>query len=68
MGVDPNVRERYKVVKAELSNLEENIRKTDQVIMLLQKLESIGRLTDEKKELLEKSLRSKVFYENKISE
>ncbi|AGC67731.1 hypothetical protein Cst_c07250 [Thermoclostridium stercorarium subsp. stercorarium DSM 8532] len=68
VGVDPNVRERYKVVKAELSNLEENIRKTDQVIMLLQKLESIGRLTDEKKELLEKSLRSKVFYENKISE
>ncbi|ANX00684.1 hypothetical protein CSTERLE_03295 [Thermoclostridium stercorarium subsp. leptospartum DSM 9219] len=68
VGVDPNVRERYKVVKAELSNLEENIRKTDQVIMLLQKLESIGRLTDEKKELLEKSLRSKVFYEDKISE
>jgi len=68
VGVDPNVRDRYKFVKAEIANIEENVRKTDQVIMLLQKLESVGKLTDEKKELLEKSLRSKVFYENKLHE
>ena len=68
VGVDPNVRDRYKFIKAEIANIEENLRKTDQVISILQKLESAGKLTDEKKELLEKSLRSKSFFENKLNE
>ncbi|HEY8420994.1 MAG TPA: FapA family protein [Thermoclostridium sp.] len=68
VGVDPNIRERYKAVRAELTTLEENVRKTEQAIMLLQKLEAAGMLTAEKKEILDKSLRSKIFYENKLNE
>lgn len=66
VGVDPNIRERYKAVRAEIKTIEENVIKTEQAINLLQKLELAGRLTDDKKEILDKSLRSKIFYENKL--
>lgn len=68
VGVDPNVRERYKFIRSEIVAMEENVRKTEQAIMLLQKLEAAGKLTEEKKEILEKSIRSKIFYENKLHE
>ncbi|NLM10769.1 MAG: DUF342 domain-containing protein [Clostridiaceae bacterium] len=68
LGVDPNARERYKIVRTEIATLEENVRKTDRAIKLLQKLESAGALSESKKVILEKSLRSKVFYENKLYE
>lgn len=68
VGVAPNIRERYKFVRSELITLEENVKKTDQATNLLKKLEAIGKLSDDKKELLEKSLRSKLFFENKLNE
>lgn len=68
VGVDPNVRERYKFVKNEIANIEENVMKTEQAIVLLQKFDAVGRLPDEKRELLNKSLRSKAYYENKLAE
>ena len=68
VGVDPNVRERYKTVRTEMADLEENVRKADQAISILQKLESAGGLSEEKKTILEKSLRSKAFYEDKLRE
>jgi len=68
VGVDPNVRERYKIVRNEIAMLEKNLRKTEQAIMLLQKLESAGMLSAEKKEILDKSLRSKIYFDSKLNE
>lgn len=68
VGVDPRMRERYKFLRTEVLKLEENSKKASQAITLLQKLEAAGMLTAEKKDILEKSIRSKIFYDSRISE
>ena len=40
VGLDPNLRERYKVIRTEAITLEENIKKADQAINLLRRLEA----------------------------
>lgn len=68
VGVDPTVRERYKVVKDELANTENDIKKAEQAIVILKKLESAGALSPEKQELLTKSIRTKIYLSSRICE
>ncbi|MCX7747024.1 MAG: FapA family protein [Clostridia bacterium] len=68
VGVDPTLRERYKALKEEIANIESDIKKAEQAIVLLKKLEAAGQMTPEKQEMMAKSVRTKVFYSNKINE
>lgn len=68
VGIDPGKRERYKVVKDELANAESDIMKSNQAIEILRKLDKVGKLPPEKVAILEKSIRTKEFYESKLVE
>ncbi len=68
VGVDPTLRDRYKQLRDELKVMEPSVKKSMQAIEILRKFETAGVLTDDKKELLAKSIRSKAFYESKIAE
>lgn len=68
VGVDPNLRERYKALREELNTVENDVKKAEQAITLLKKLESAGMLTPEKQEIMAKSVRTKLYYANKIEE
>jgi uncharacterized protein (DUF342 family) len=65
VGVDPTVRERYKAVRDEMIRLEADIRKAEQAVNILRKLEIAGTITPEKKELLAKSMRTRVYYSSR---
>jgi uncharacterized protein (DUF342 family) len=62
------LREKYKELRTEVINLEENVKKADQAINLLRRLEAANMLTEEKKEILNKSMRSKIYYESRLYE
>lgn len=68
VGVDPGKRERYKDVKDELARSESDIMKSNQAIEILKKLEKVGKLPPEKIAILEKSVRTKEFYESKLGD
>jgi uncharacterized protein (DUF342 family) len=68
VGIDPNLRERLKFLKTDIVKMEEGLIKSNQAIALLNRLKSVGELTEEKREMLAKSTRSKFFYENKVME
>ncbi|ACL76367.1 DUF342 domain-containing protein [Ruminiclostridium cellulolyticum] len=68
VGADPSVRERYKNAKEELISMESDIKKADQAITILRKMESAGALTPDKQEILTKSVRTKVYLSSKIEE
>jgi hypothetical protein len=68
VGVDPSLRERYKSLKEELNTAESDVKKAEQAITLLKKLESAGMLTPEKQEIMAKSVRTKLYYSNRIGE
>jgi hypothetical protein len=68
VGVDPTIRERYKAVKEEMIRMETDLRKAEQAITILRKLEMANALTPEKKEILAKSVRTKVFFTNRLQE
>lgn len=68
VGVDPTLRERYRNIKEEMANIENDLRKAEQAITLLKKLEIAGMLTPEKQEIMIKSVRTKVFFSNRINE
>ncbi|HOV26862.1 MAG TPA: FapA family protein [Pseudobacteroides sp.] len=68
VGTDPTLRERYKILKDELIKMEEDIKKADQAIAILKKLQGAGGLNAEKQAIMAKSVRTKVFYSNRIEE
>lgn len=68
VGLDPMTREEFKKIREEIAVSTEAIRKAEQVINLLRKVEATGTLTDEKKEMLEKSVRTKLFHDSKLME
>ncbi|NLN64545.1 MAG: DUF342 domain-containing protein, partial [Clostridiaceae bacterium] len=68
VGIDPNTRERYRFLRAETIKLEDSSKKAQQAITLLRKLEAAGTLSKEKKELMEKSVRSKIFFDSRLAE
>ncbi|HHV98977.1 MAG TPA: DUF342 domain-containing protein [Clostridiaceae bacterium] len=66
VGVDPRLREKYKQVKDEISAVENDLKKSDQAINLLKKLQIAGMLTEDKENMLNKALRTKIFLTNKL--
>lgn len=68
VGTDPTIRERYKQAKEELSSMEMDIKKADQAINILKKLEAMNALTPEKHEILTKSVRTKIYLSSKCEE
>ncbi len=68
VGVDPSLRERYKALKEEQNTLEADLKKADQAITILKKIEMAGGLTPDKQEIMAKSVRTKVFFTNRLSE
>jgi len=68
VGIDPSLKERYKELRQEIEKIEEDLKKTEQAITILKKYQVLGKLTSDKQELLAKSVRTKVFYTNKIGQ
>ncbi len=68
VGADPSLKERYKKAREELVKLEEDIKKADQAINILKKLEAASQLTPEKQEMMVKSIRTKIYFSNKVNE
>ena len=66
VGIDPTIVERYRQLKDELSNVKKEIIKTNQAIDLLNKLQEANKLTDAKREMLLKSIRTKVFLNDRL--
>lgn len=68
VGTDPTVRERYKQIKDEIVSIEADIKKSDQAITILKKLEGMGALTPEKQEIMTKSVRTKIVLFARLEE
>ena len=68
VGVDPSLRERYKAMKEELNTIESDLKKAEQAITILKKIEMAGALTPDKHEIMAKSVRTKVYFINRINE
>lgn len=68
VGVDPTIRERYKAAKDEIISAESDMRKAEQAITILKKLEIASALTPDRKEMLAKSVRTKIFLTNRSME
>ena len=68
VGVDPSVRERYKSLRLQLSALEGDYRKAEQAIQILKKFEEAGVLTPDKQEMMNKSIKTKVYLTTQINE
>lgn len=67
VGIDPTILERYKSIKQELTELKKELVKTEQVIDLLNRAKEANKLTDDKRDMLVKSIRTKVFLSNKLT-
>lgn len=68
VGVDPTIRERYKEIKNEVVSMETDLRKAEQAITILKRLELSGALTPDKAEMMSKSIRTKVYINSKLQE
>lgn len=68
VGVDPTLRERYKFLKEEKNKMDSDIKKADQAISILKKIEAAGAMTPEKQEMMVKSVRTKLFLSNQVKE
>lgn len=68
VGVDPTLRERYRKLKDDIFSMENDIKKADQAITLLRKLETMGALTPEKQEILVKSIRTQMYLSTNLAE
>lgn len=68
VGVDPSVRERYKTLRLQLSALEADYKKAEQAIQILKKFEEAGVITPDKQEMMNKSIRTKVYLSTQINE
>ncbi len=68
VGTDPSIRERFKATKEEIATMEADLKKAEQAITILKKLEMAGALTPEKQEIMAKSVRTKVYYTNRLFE
>ncbi|MDK2809311.1 MAG: uncharacterized protein PWR27_20 [Petroclostridium sp.] len=67
VGADPAQRERYKALKEEIATTEGEIKKADQAIELLKKLEALNKLDDAKRVILMKSIKTKLYLSNKLN-
>ena len=68
VGVDPSLKDYYKKVRDEMRQMEEDIKKAEQAIAILKKMEMAGKLPPEKQEMMAKSIRTKIHFSNRIEE
>ncbi|NLY42488.1 MAG: DUF342 domain-containing protein [Clostridiaceae bacterium] len=68
VGIDPNLRKRYKQLKKEIAAIEDDIKKADQAIEMFKKLESLNRLNNGKRIMMMKALKTKIFLSNKLKD
>lgn len=68
VGVDPTIRERYKALKDEIASMESDMKKAEQAITILKKIEMAGALSPDKQEIMAKSVRTRVYFTNRIFE
>ncbi|MEN6312947.1 MAG: FapA family protein [Clostridiaceae bacterium] len=68
VGVDPTIRERYKSAKDEAASIEVDLKKAEQAITILKKLELAGALSPEKQEIMARSVRTRVYLTNRLIE
>ncbi len=68
VGVDPTVRERYKSINDNIISFESDLRKAEQAINILKKLEMSSTLTPDKQEMLAKSVRTRIFLSSRLVE
>ena len=68
VGVNPALKERYRQLKEEIAGIEADIKKTEQAVSLLRKLEMAGALPPDKIELMAKSIRTKEYLSSKLSD
>jgi uncharacterized protein (DUF342 family) len=68
VGVDPALRNRHQELRKKIPEMESDIKKAEQAIVILKKIEDAGMLTPEKQTLLQKSLRTKIYYTNLLNE
>ncbi len=68
VGADPTVRERYKQAREELVSMESDIKKAEQAITILKKMESMGSLAPDKQEIMTKSVRTKIYLSSRLEE
>ncbi len=68
VGVDPTIRERYKALKDEIASMDTDMKKAEQAIAILKKIEMAGALSPEKQEIMAKSVRTRVYFTNRIFE
>lgn len=66
VGVDPVMIERYHQIRKEIADLKESIKKCDQGIEVLRRIEAAGQLTDERREMLQKFTRSKIVSSERL--
>jgi uncharacterized protein (DUF342 family) len=62
VGISPKIKKHFKELKDEIKVVEDNIKKSEQIINILSKLEKTGNLTEEKQKMLLKGIRTKVHY------
>lgn len=68
VGADPTIRERYKSAKDEAASIEVDLKKAEQAITILKKLELAGALSPEKQEIMARSVRTRVYLTNRLIE
>lgn len=68
VGIEPGLRERYKTIKEEINSMESDMKKAEQAITILRRLEQAGALTPDKVEIMQKSVRTKIYIENRIKD
>jgi uncharacterized protein len=67
VGINPEMRKRYEVLKQEHKSIIENLEKVSQAVDLLTKISQKVELTVDKKELLSKSIQAKLQLAEKIA-
>jgi uncharacterized protein (DUF342 family) len=68
VGVNPALRERYKELKDNIKQMEEDMKKADQAVVLLKKLEKAAPLSPDKMAILNKSINTKEHFKIQIED
>lgn len=66
VGIDPNIIERFKALKEEVTGLESEHKKVNQLVNSLVQMKNKAKLTDEKEQMLEKYIKTEKFLKNKL--
>ncbi len=66
VGIDPEIKQRYESVKAELETLYKNKESVIKAIDLLSKISKTTKLPEEKQAILQKSIKTRAYLEDKI--